>query len=231
MQKILIAEDEVSIARLLELELKREGFAADIFHDGQSALQAALQGEYDLLLLDIMMPKLDGVAVLTRVREESQVPVIMLTAKGALEDKVQALGLGADDYIVKPFAMAEVTARVRSALRRAAAPVVQPVNKLTNGRLQLDKETYTVSVDGNPVELTKKEYELVAFFMEHPGKVCTRQEIIKEVWGFDYIGDTNLIDVYIRYLRSKIDNVYDTCFFKTVRGFGYVMEEQNVPEE
>ncbi|MBQ6947345.1 MAG: response regulator transcription factor [Clostridia bacterium] len=230
MQRILIAEDEVSIARLLELELKREGFVADIFHDGQSALIAALQGGYDLLLLDIMMPKMDGVEVLTKVREQSRIPVIMLTAKGALEDKVMALGLGADDYIVKPFAMAEVTARVRSALRRAT-PASLISQTIANGKLTVDKETYTVSYDGAPLELTKKEYELVVYFMEHLGKVCSRQEIIKDVWGFDYIGDTNLIDVYIRYLRSKIDNVYDTCFFKTVRGFGYVMEEQNVAQE
>lgn len=231
MQKILIAEDEVSIARLLELELKREGFAADIFHDGKSALQAALGGGYDLLLLDIMMPETDGVEVLRQVREQGDTPVIMLTAKGALEDKVTALGLGADDYIVKPFAMAEVTARVRSALRRAASPAVSPAKQLKNGLLVLDKENYTVSYDGKVLELTKKEYELVAYFMEHIGKVCSRQEIIKEVWGFDYIGDTNLIDVYIRYLRSKIDNVFDTCFFKTVRGFGYVMEEQDIAEK
>ena len=183
-----------------------------------------------MLLLDIMMPKMDGVEVLTKVREQSRIPVIMLTAKGALEDKVMALGLGADDYIVKPFAMAEVTARVRSALRRAT-PASLISQTIANGKLTVDKETYTVSYDGAPLELTKKEYELVVYFMEHLGKVCSRQEIIKDVWGFDYIGDTNLIDVYIRYLRSKIDNVYDTCFFKTVRGFGYVMEEQNVAQE
>lgn len=226
MQKILIAEDEAAIARLLELELKREGFAADIFHDGASALQAALTHTYDLLLLDIMMPVKDGLEVLEQVRQQSDVPILMLTAKGALEDKVSALGLGADDYIVKPFAMAEVTARVRSALRRAKRPAAAPATKLINGALVLDKETCTVCYNGTPVELTKKEFELVAYFMEHMGKVCSRQEIIKEVWGFDYIGDTNLIDVYIRYLRSKIDNVYGTCYFKTVRGFGYIMEEQ-----
>ena len=228
--RILIAEDENSIARLLELELQREGFAADIFYDGESALQAALGGGYDLLLLDIMMPKTDGIAVLHAVREHSDVPVIMLTAKGALEDKVNVLGLGADDYIVKPFMMPEVTARIRSALRRTGT-VKADRTALQNGKLSVDRSTYTVSYDGNALELTKKEYELVCYFMEHLGKVCSRQEIIKDVWGFDYIGDTNLIDVYIRYLRSKIDNVYDTCFFKTVRGFGYVMEEQDDAEE
>ncbi len=227
MQRILIAEDEVSIARLLELELQREGFTVDIFHDGGSALQGALTHTYDLLLLDIMMPVMDGLEVMAQVRQQSDVPILMLTAKGSLEDKVSALGLGADDYIVKPFAMAEVTARVRSALRRAGRPKAAPEKKLINGGLVLDKESYTVCYNNTPVELTKKEYELVAYFMEHMGKVCSRQEIIKEVWGFDYIGDTNLIDVYIRYLRSKIDNVYGTCFFKTVRGFGYVMEEQS----
>ena len=231
MQKILIAEDEVNIARLLELELRREGFAAEVFHDGKSAFEAYKQGEYDLLLLDIMMPRMDGVELLHEVRKLGQTPVIMLTARGALEDKVAVLELGADDYIVKPFAMAEVTARVRSALRRATTPVSSTQKPLQNGLLTVDKDTYTVSYDGKALELTKKEYELVVYFMEQKGKVCSRQEIIKAVWGFDYIGDTNLIDVYIRYLRSKIDNVYDTCFFKTVRGFGYVMEEQDVAKE
>lgn len=231
MQKILIAEDEVNIARLLELELRREGFAAEVFHDGKSAFEAYKQGEYDLLLLDIMMPQMDGVELLHEVRKLGQTPVIMLTARGALEDKVAVLELGADDYIVKPFAMAEVTARVRSALRRATTPVSSTQKLLQNGLLTVDKDTYTVSYDGKALELTKKEYELVVYFMEQKGKVCSRQEIIKAVWGFDYIGDTNLIDVYIRYLRSKIDNVYDTCFFKTVRGFGYVMEEQDVAKE
>ena len=231
MQKILIAEDEVNIARLLELELRREGFAAEVFHDGKSAFEAYKQGGYDLLLLDIMMPQMDGVELLHEVRKLGQTPVIMLTARGALEDKVAVLELGADDYIVKPFAMAEVTARVRSALRRATAPVSSTQKLLQNGLLTVDKDTYTVSYDGKALELTKKEYELVVYFMEQKGKVCSRQEIIKAVWGFDYIGDTNLIDVYIRYLRSKIDNVYDTCFFKTVRGFGYVMEEQDVAKE
>ncbi len=223
MQKILIAEDEVNIARLLELELGQAGFKADVFYDGESALTAAKTGEYQLLLLDIMMPELDGMEVLRAIRKESEVPVIMLTAKGALEDKVGALGLGADDYIVKPFAMEEVTARIRSALRRAGKAPQSDV--LQNGLLMVDKTTCSVSVGQTAVELTKKEYELVKYFLKHKGRVCSRQEIIKDVWGFDYIGDTNLIDVYIRYLRSKIDNVFGTCYFKTVRGFGYIMEE------
>ena len=228
MQKIMIAEDEVAIARLLELELKREGFVAEIFHDGISALQAANSGGYELLLLDIMMPGLDGIEVMKRVREKSDVPIIMLTAKGALEDKVSALGLGADDYIVKPFAMAEVTARVRSALRRVTPQ--RNTTVLKNGPLSLDKNTCTARFEDKPIELTKKEFELAEYFMENMGRVCSRAEIIKEVWGFDYIGDTHLIDVYIRYLRSKIDNVYGTCYFKTVRGFGYIMEAQYAEE-
>ncbi|MBR5783491.1 MAG: response regulator transcription factor [Clostridia bacterium] len=225
MQKILIAEDEVSIARLLELELGREGFEADIFYDGVSALQAAQTGEYRLLLLDIMMPGMDGVEVMRRIRETSDVPIIMLTAKGALEDKVAALGLGADDYIVKPFAMAEVAARIRSALRRVGGRNRE--NMLQNGGLVLDKNACTARYGDKFIELTKKEFELALYFLEHQDKVCSRAELIKEVWGFDYIGDTNLIDVYIRYLRAKIDNVFGTCYFKTVRGFGYIMEAQH----
>lgn len=229
MAKILIAEDEVAIARLLELELRREGFEADVFHDGKSALQAALSGGYQLLLLDIMMPVMDGIDVLSAVRAKSDVPIIMLTAKGTLEDKVGALGLGADDYIVKPFAMAEVTARVRSALRRAGKSEEQN-DVLKNGALVLDKNACTARYNDTPIELTKKEFELAVFFMEHRDRVCSREDIIRKVWGFDYIGDTNLIDVYIRYLRSKIDNVFDTCYFKTVRGFGYIMEDQDAKE-
>jgi DNA-binding response OmpR family regulator len=175
------------------------------------------------------MPKADGTEVLSQIRKESDVPVIMLTAKGALEDKVGALGLGADDYIVKPFAIAEVTTRVRAALRRS--PVKTDANKLQNGRLVADKSTCTARYGDTPIELTKKEWELVTYFMEHIGRVCSRQEIIRDVWGFDYIGDTNLIDVYIRYLRSKIDNVFGTCYFKTVRGFGYIMEASDDGKE
>ena len=225
MQKILIAEDEGSIARLLELELKRDGFAADVVYDGKAALTAFQKETYDLLLLDIMMPEMDGVTVLRHIREVSDIPVIMLTARGAVEDKVEALGLGADDYIVKPFVMAEVSARVRSALRRFSV-TDKPKDQLINGELRLDKNTCTVSVKDTPIELTKKEFDLVQYFMEHLDQVCSRQDIIRDVWGFDYIGDTNLIDVYIRYLRSKIDNVFDTCYFKTVRGFGYIMEDK-----
>lgn len=223
MPKILIAEDEHAIARLLELELGREGFDVDVFHDGKSALAAALQGEYDLLLLDIMMPEMDGFEVLHQVRAQSEIPIILLTARGALEDKVQALGDGADDYIVKPFAMAEVVARIRTNLRRA--PKQPPETVLHNGNLSVNLETFTVKYKDTAIEVTKRELELIIYFMRNIGKVCTRAEILKEVWGFDYIGDTNLIDVYIRYLRAKIDNVFGTQYFKTVRGFGYIMEK------
>ncbi len=230
MPKILVAEDEVAIARLLELELRREGFEADIFYDGAAALKAAQSGAYDLALMDIMMPEKNGLEVLRDIRAfDSDLPIIMLTAKGELEDKVLALGLGADDYIVKPFAMQEVTARIRVALRRSTPKVVS--NILQNGALCVNKDTCSVHYGEQAVELTKKEYELVLYFMEHIGRVCSREDIIRDVWGFDYIGDTNLIDVYIRYLRSKIDNVFGTCYFKTVRGFGYIMEEAEHAEK
>lgn len=224
MPRILVAEDEVSIARLIELELHREGFEADIFYDGQSALDRALVGEYDLLLLDIMMPEMDGITVMRRVREQSDIPIIMLTAKGTLEDKVSALGLGADDYIVKPFAMEEVVARIRSALRRA--PAKDSEYEIKNGKLAINLETFTVTFDGHLVETTKRELEVIAYFIKNAGKVCSRADILREVWGFDYIGDTNLIDVYIRYLRIKIDDKYGETYFKTVRGFGYMMENK-----
>ena len=218
-EKILIIEDELHIARMIRLELEREGYLCDCAHDGETGLAMALSGGYDLLVLDIMLPKLDGFQVLERLRRQSKAAVIMLTARGEIEDRVQGLDLGADDYMVKPFSMQELAARIRAALRHR-----QPAGKetaLSAGRLKADRLSFRAFFGEEELTLTRKEFELLIYFMEHPGVVCSREQILREVWGYDYMGDTNLIDVYIRYLRSKIDARFGVQYFRTVRGMGY----------
>ncbi len=220
---ILIVEDETAIARLLQLELEQGGFHTVLASDGASGLEKATDPSVDLVLLDIMLPEMDGREVLRTLRQTRDVPVIFLTAKGALEDKVMGLEEGADDYIVKPFEMAEVSARVRSLLRRTNK---ETGHLLSVGLLRADREKFKVEFGQTPLELTKKEFELLVYLMENAGKVCSRADILRDVWGFDYMGDTNLIDVYMRYLRSKIDDVYGVRYIKTVRGFGYKMDDE-----
>ncbi|MBQ8600363.1 MAG: response regulator transcription factor [Clostridia bacterium] len=219
MEKILVIEDEVNIARMIQLELTREGYSCDCTHDGETGLTAALSGGYDLILLDLMLPKLDGFSVLSQLRERSQVAVVILTAKGDLDARVQGLDLGADDYLCKPFAMRELTARVRAALRRK--PETKDSATLYAGDLRADRLTARVFFKEEELSLTRKEFELLVYFMEQGDAVCTREQILKEVWGYDYMGDTNLVDVYIRYLRSKIDDRFGVRYFRTVRGLGY----------
>lgn len=222
-QTILIVEDETAIARLLQLELEQVGFHTVLAFDGLTGLEKAKDPSVDLVLLDIMLPKMDGREVLRRLRTARDVPVIFLTAKGALEDKVMGLEEGADDYIVKPFEMAEVSARVRSLLRRTTK---ENDASLSVGFLKADRENFRVFFKQDELELTKREFELLTYLMENSGKVCSRADILRDVWGFDYMGDTNLIDVYMRYLRSKIDDVYGVHYIKTVRGFGYKMDDK-----
>ncbi len=219
MEKILIIEDEINIARMIQLELKREGYGCDCVYDGESGLTAALSGDYDLVLLDIMLPKMDGLALLQALRQRSAVSVIMLTARGDIEDRVQGLDLGADDYLVKPFSMRELTARVRAALRHR--PAASLSTELSCGDLRADRLACRAYFQNEELSLTRKEFELLVYFMENSGAVCSREKIIREVWGYDYMGDTNLIDVYIRYLRAKIDDRFQVRYFRTVRGLGY----------
>lgn len=225
MEKILVIEDEVNIARMIQLELQREGYACDCVHDGETGLQAALTGDYQLVLLDIMLPRMDGFTLLRELRRQSRVGVIMLTARGEVDDRVQGLDLGADDYLTKPFAMRELTARVRATLRRHAAPKNDTV--LQAGRLRVNRLTHKAYYETEELGLTRREFELLVYFMEHAGAVCSREQIIREVWGYNYMGDTNLIDVYIRYLRAKIDDRFGTGFLRTVRGLGYVFGTDN----
>ena len=219
MEKILVIEDEINIARMIQLELTREGYACDCVHDGAAGLAAALSGTYELILLDLMLPKMDGFSVLEQLRRHSQVAVIILTAKGDLEDRVHGLDLGADDYLCKPFAMRELTARVRAALRRK--PEAKESATLYAGALRADRLTARVFYGEEELTLTRKEFDLLVYFMEQGDAVCTREQILRDVWGYDYMGDTNLVDVYIRYLRAKIDDRFGVRYFRTVRGLGY----------
>ena len=221
MKKILIVEDEGGIARTIQLELEREGFSCICVPDGKSGLEQAVSGDYSLILLDVMLPELDGFSVLRSLRERSEVPVIMLTALGEIDDRVRGLDAGADDYLTKPFSMRELTARVRAALRVRAAATKET---LIRGKLRLNPTTRRVFYGKEELAFTRKEFELLQFFMEHPNDVFTREQILRKVWGYDYMGDTNLIDVYIRYLRTKIDERYGKSFFRTVRGIGYSFE-------
>lgn len=218
-EKILIIEDELNIARMLQLELEREGYQCTVAADGEAGLAAALSGEYALALLDVMLPKMDGFEVLKALRKQSSMAVIMLTARGEIEDRVEGLEQGADDYLTKPFAMRELTARVRTALRHAKP---QEEHRLICGKLQMDRLQKKVWFAEEELLLTHKEIDLLAYFMSRQGEVCSREELLRGVWGYDYMGDTNLIDVYIRYLRSKIDQRFGTQYLKTVRGLGYI---------
>lgn len=227
--KIFIVEDEHRIARFLQIELEHEGFLTSTEADGQRAFERIAQEDFDLVLLDIMLPKMDGMEICRRVREFSEIPIILLTARDEVEDKVKGLDLGADDYITKPFVIRELMARIRAALRKHAAPVEHAPEendeKICVRDIVLYPSRYEVKVKGEAVELTKREYALLEYLMKNKRNVLTRDQILQEVWGYDYIGDTNVVDVYIRYLRSKIDDKFHEKYIHTVRGVGYVMKE------
>ncbi len=223
--KILVVEDEVKIARFLELELRHEGYTVDRAHDGRTGLEKALSGDVSLVVLDIMLPGLNGMEVCRRIRQASDVPVIMLTARDETMDKVMGLDIGADDYITKPFAIEELLARIRTVLRRTENLDVQSTG-LAAGPLEMDPDRYQVIYKGSIIELTKKEFDLLKYLMENQNIVLPRDRIMEEVWGYDYIGDTNVVDVYIRYLRSKIDDRFDDKFIYTVRGVGYLLKHE-----
>ena len=225
-EKILLVEDEEKLARMVELELRYEGYQVDKSFDGRSGLERALSGEYDLVLLDIMLPQLSGMEVLRRLRKEGvQLPVIMLTARDSVVDKVSGLDSGADDYITKPFAIEELLARIRAALRKRGSGERPEEPLLSAGPLTMDVERHTVAVSGTPVELTRREFDLLRYLLENKEKVISRESLLDHVWGFDFVGETNAVDVYIRFLRSKIDERFDIKLIHTVRGVGYVIRE------
>jgi DNA-binding response OmpR family regulator len=218
--KILVVEDDAQISRVLELELKHEGYEVETARDGLTGLERALK-EPDLVILDLMLPKLDGMEVATRVRAKSTVPIIMLTAKDRIPDRVAGLDAGADDYLVKPFSIEELLARVRARLRDKHPAV----NVLEAKDLTMDRDRHEVVRGGKNIQLTAKEYALLEYLLLHRNKVHTRDELFNGVWGSDFLGDSNLIDVYIRYLRGKIDDGFEDKLIQTVRGVGYALKE------
>ena len=224
-KRILLIEDEEKIARFTELELVHEGYEVGKAYDGRQGLEEALSGKYDLILLDVMLPALNGLEVLRRLRKESSVPVIMLTARDAVMDKVSGLDAGADDYITKPFAIEELLTRVRVALKKHTDHV-QQTHRLTVCGVTMDTDRHEVTCSGEPIELTNREYELVHVLMENKNIVMDREKLINRVCGYDYIGETNIIDVYVRHIRSKIDDVYGIRFIQTVRRVGYVIKDE-----
>lgn len=225
-EKILLVEDEEKLARMVELELRYEGYEVEKAFDGRTGLERALSGEHDLILLDIMLPGMSGMEVLRRLRRESQAPVIMLTARDTVVDKVSGLDSGADDYITKPFAIEELLARIRAALRKRGSGERPEEPLLSAGPLTMDVERHTVAVSGTPVELTRREFDLLHHLLENKGRVLSREALLDSVWGFDFVGETNSVDVYIRFLRSKIDEAFDIKLIHTVRGVGYVIREE-----
>ena len=225
-ERILLVEDEEKLARMVELELRYEGYEVEKAFDGRTGLEQALSGQFDLVLLDIMLPALSGMEVLRRLRRENDaLPVIMLTARDTVVDKVSGLDSGADDYITKPFAIEELLARIRAALRKRTA-AAQPSNTLRVAGLVMDVDRHAVTVQGTGVELTRREFDLLHYLLENKEKVISRESLLDHVWGFDYAGETNAVDVYIRFLRAKLEEPFGEKFIHTVRGVGYVMREQ-----
>lgn len=219
-KKILIIEDEKNIARFLELELKHEQFETVVAYDGKTGLELAESEQFDCILLDVMLPQLNGIEVCRRIRKTSNVPILLITARDEVMDRVSGLDAGADDYVVKPFAIEELLARIRSILRR-----VQPAQKskqLILRELEIHVDAYEVIFENNKIELTRKEFDLLKLLVENRNLVCTRERILEEVWGFDTEVETNVVDVYIRHLRTKLQTEH-TPYIETVRGVGYVM--------
>ncbi len=224
--KIFIVEDERPISRLLQLTLEREGFKTAAEFNGRRAYERILQEKYDLVLLDVMLPEMDGMEICKRVREVSDIPIIMLTARDEIRDKVEGLDLGADDYMTKPFAAEELLARIRGVLRRHSERVrAAEETRYVVKNMILYPERYEVTVNGTPVELTHKEYALLKYLVENKRNVLSRDQILQTVWGYDFIGDTNVVDVYISYLRSKIDERFGEKYIYTTRGVGYAIRD------
>ncbi|MDI3235058.1 DNA-binding response regulator [Exiguobacterium sp. KRL4] len=221
---ILIVEDDSKIARLLELELNHAGYATRVASNGKDGLVAA-ENDIDLVLLDVMMPELSGFEVLRRLRGKGNpVPVILLTARGEVYDKVAGLDLGANDYVTKPFEIEELLARIRALLRLTTRAAVE-TNQLHYADVLLDLDRHEAFRNDAPLDLTPREFDLLSYLMENKEHVLTREQILNRVWGYDYFGETNIVDVYIRYLRKKIDRS-QSPLIQTVRGIGYVLREE-----
>lgn len=222
-EKILIVEDDSGISDFVNLELQHEGFETSIAATGREALEQFEKFNPDMILLDVMLPELSGLEVLRRIRKASQVPVIMVTARGETYDKVNGLDAGADDYLPKPFEIEELLARMRAVLRRHTPPASAAPSKLTNRDLEMIPESMKVTLKGKELTLSKTEYLMLKIFLEKQNQVLTRDQIIDLIWGKDHFLDENTVDVYVGYLRSKIDQEVNETYIKTVRGMGYMM--------
>ncbi len=222
-QNILLVEDDTKIARFVELELMHEGYAVTKAFDGRQGLTLALEGNFDLLLLDIMLPGLNGLEVLRRLRRTSDMPVIILTARDAVMDKVSGLDSGADDYITKPFAIEELLARIRVVFKKRGGQ--RNTRTFTVKGVTMDTDRHEVKYGSEIVDLNHREYELLRILMENKNIVLNREKLMDSVCGYDYMGETNIIDVYVRHIRSKLDDRFAIKFITTVRGVGYVVKE------
>lgn len=227
-ETMLVVEDERKIARLLEIELESEGYLVRLAPDGNEGWEQFQKGSMSLILLDVMLPGMSGIELLRRIRAvDETIPVLLLTAKNSVEDKVSGLDLGANDYLTKPFEMEELLARIRAALRLTSKIIQkdEPGEWLTAADLKLNPETREAFRDGQPIPLTQREFDLLAYLLKNKRIVLSRSQILSEVWGYDYEGDTNVVDVYIRYVRKKIDEGFGDELIHTVRGIGYVLKE------
>ncbi|WP_026888331.1 response regulator transcription factor [Clostridium beijerinckii] len=220
--RILLVEDEKQMAMFIEMELIHEGFKVDVEYDGREVVKKVKDVEYNLILLDIMIPNLNGIEVCRRIREFSNVPVIMLTAKGDVSDKVIGLDAGANDYLTKPFAIEELLARLRVYTREKV--LISETDTINVNDITMNDKTHQMWRAGKEIKLTKKEYDLLKILLVNKNIVLTRDQLIEAVWGYEYAGDTNVVDVFIRYLRSKIDDGFSEKAIITVRGVGYVIK-------
>ena len=229
MAKILVVDDEAVLVKGIRFNLQQEGYQVETGCDGEQAVELAREGSFDLIILDLMMPKIDGLQACMRIREFSDVPIIMLTAKGADSDKLMGFACGADDYVTKPFNILELKARVRALLRRTAAAAVkqQETGELTVGHIHLDPAERSAWKDGAPVELTAKEFDLMELLMRNPGRVYSRENLLNVVWGYEYVGDYRTVDVHIRRLREKLElDPANPEYIRTKWGVGYYLSSQ-----
>lgn len=222
--RVLIVDDDANICELVRLYLEKEGYETTVCFNGEKALEVFRAGGIDLMILDIMMPKTDGITVCREVRKESKVPIIMLSAKGETFDKVICLELGADDYIVKPFEGKELTARVKAVLRRSSYSESEEEKIVNFEGLSINLTNYELSLDGKNIDIPPKELELLYYLASHPNRVFTREQLLEDVWGFDYFGDSRTVDVHVKRLREKIEGYEDKWSIKTVWSVGYKFE-------